>query len=76
MNAGEASAAAGCLMLGSVVFLAGQLGAGRRAVSAGGGLPSGFRRPLAELADCVAARRLAVAVCAQDELSRGKSSSN
>jgi hypothetical protein len=44
-------------------------------VSASGGLPSGSRQPLARLADSAAAQRLAVAVYAPDELSRGKSSS-
>jgi hypothetical protein len=55
---------------------AGQLRAGRMWVSAGGGLPNGPRRPLSESADGVAARRLDVAMCAPDELSRGKTSSD
>jgi hypothetical protein len=65
MNAGEAAAATGWLLLGTAVFLAsaaGWLQAGRRAVSAGGGLPNEPRRPFSESADGVAARRLAVAV--------------
>jgi hypothetical protein len=45
-------------------------------VSAGGGLPNGSRPPLSKSAGGVAARRLAVAVCDPDELSRGKSSSD
>jgi hypothetical protein len=73
MNAGKTPAAAA----GSSIFLAsaaGKVQAGRRAVRAVGGLPNGFRRPLAVSADDDAARRLAVAVCAPDKLSRGKSS--
>jgi hypothetical protein len=81
MNAGETEAAAGRRVLGSAVFLAsaaGWLRAGRRAVSAGGGLPNGSKRPLTESANGVAAtsRWLAVAVCAPDELSRGTCSSD
>jgi hypothetical protein len=50
--------------------------AGRRAVSAGGGLPKGTRRRLSESADGVAARRPGVALCTPDDLSRDKSNSD
>jgi hypothetical protein len=68
MNTGEASATVDWLVLATAVFLAsaaGRLRAGRRTVSAGCGLPNGSRRPLAESADGVAARRLAVAACSE-----------
>jgi hypothetical protein len=54
----------------------GRPGAGRREVNDVGRLPIGSGRPLGQSADGVATRRLAVAVCATDEPSRGKSSTN
>jgi hypothetical protein len=53
-----------------------RLQAGRRVVSAGGGVANGSRRQLLESSDGFAVRRLAVAVCAPDDLSCGKSSSD
>jgi hypothetical protein len=75
----EAPATAGWLVLASSVFLvlaARWLWTGHRVVSAGSGLSDESRWLLAQSGDCVAASRLAVPVCAPDELSHGKNSSD